>query len=106
MSTWTLIVSSKTDEKDRWTELQLERFSATEYIVEVRGCSDIVGEWDHAKSKECETAAEVIEALRAPGGGISNLALELLRQAAELDESFKELEEARADHPRRGGRGR
>lgn len=98
-------VSSEAPGKLRWTELSLTG-GPGDYVLTVEGISDLPEEWDHAKTLYCAKASEVVNGLRAPGGGISNLAKELLRLAAENDPNFKELEEASDRHSRRGGRGR
>lgn len=89
MSGYTVKVSSAGDGKGRWTEIELSRFEDGSYDLNITGASDEPGEWDLIKSRGCDDAAEVIHALRAPGGGLSRLAVQLITDAAVQDETMR-----------------
>lgn len=102
-----LRVSSAGDGKGRWTELELAGFEDGSYELTVTGVSDEPGEWDLSKSRGCDTPQEVVDALRAPSGRLSHLAVQLLAEAAKVDDKFRNLEleeHTHADRP--GGRRR
>lgn len=106
MSGYTVQVSSAGDGKGRWTEIELSRFEDGSYDLTITGASDEPGEWDLSKSRGCDDAEEVLAALRAPGGGLSRLALELLAKAGERDEEVRSLNTGGTDADRSRGKRR
>lgn len=71
---------------DRWTEVRIFLTMSDLWVVEYLGCSRLPGEVTIRRVEVCETADEVVDALRHGGSGrIPGVCARALTAAHELD---------------------
>lgn len=89
-----VLVSSQSEGKERWTELEVVAQRDGGWDLTIAGCSALPGEWEHAKTRYCGDAQELEEALRTSQGTLSHLAQLLLKELAKVDRNFGGQEDA------------
>jgi len=78
-------------EKTRWRELTLYKLKNGSYILQTEHLTLWQGELGTSSAAVCNDALEVVEALEQADGGLSELAKELLMEAAKADAAFDKI---------------
>jgi len=78
-------------EKTRWQEITLYALERGGYLLQNEYLTLWQGEFGSSSATVCETARDVLDKLEHIGGGLSDLAKELLQEAARKDASFENI---------------